>query len=155
MELNREQVKKELALFIDDNPVELHFHHSKTSKFLSFLKLVLDVITTDEQKIYELENRLKECENGYEGTLYLERCKLHDAEQKVKELTEKNEAQAETITNLIETIKSIYADIARKIQERATTFFNNDDMLKYIEVDAKYINEQIDRIVKEVLEGEE
>ena len=89
--MDREQIKKELGLFISDNPVELHLHHKKTSSFLAFLQLVLDVITTDEQKIFELENRLKECENGYEGTLYLERCKLHDAEEKIKKLTEENE----------------------------------------------------------------
>ena len=51
----------------------------------------LALITSQEQNIFELENRLKECENGYEGTLYLDRCKLHDAEEKIKELTEENE----------------------------------------------------------------
>ncbi len=51
----------------------------------------LALINSQEQKIFELENRLKECENGYEGTLHLERCKLHDAEEKVKELTAENE----------------------------------------------------------------
>ena len=40
----------------------------------------------DEQK-FQLENRLKECENGYAGTLHLESNKLHDAEERVKELT--------------------------------------------------------------------
>ena len=89
--LNAEQIKKELVLLIDDNPIELHLSHKRTLKFLSFLKSILTVITTDEQKIFELENHLKECENGYEGTLFLDRCKLHDAEEKVKELTEENE----------------------------------------------------------------
>ena len=51
----------------------------------------LTLITSQEQKIFELENRLKECENGYDGTLFLDRCKLHDAEEKVRELTEENE----------------------------------------------------------------
>lgn len=120
MELNREQVKKELVLFIDDTPVELHFNHKKTSKFLSFLKLVLAVITTDEQKIFELENRLKECENGYEGTLYLERCKLHDAEQKTKELTEENaelrreyDSMAKSVNEASELIRSLKSRIRR------------------------------------------
>ena len=44
----------------------------------------LKYFKSQEQKIFELENRLKECENGYEGTLALERAK-------VKELTEENE----------------------------------------------------------------
>lgn len=45
-----------------------------------------------ERKIFDLENRLKECENGYEGTLHLERSKLHDAYEKVNELTVKLKA---------------------------------------------------------------
>ena len=44
-----------------------------------------------EQKIFELENHLKECENGYAETLFLNNCKLHDAEKKVKELTKEIE----------------------------------------------------------------
>lgn len=83
-ELNIEQVKKELVLFIDDMPVELHFSHKKTAKFSSFLKHILTVIEM-------LEYRLKECENGYEGTLHLERCKLHDAEEKIEELAAQND----------------------------------------------------------------
>ena len=51
----------------------------------------LALINSQEQKIFELENRLKECENGYKGTNFLDRCKLHDAEEKVKKLTEENE----------------------------------------------------------------
>lgn len=51
----------------------------------------LALITSQEQRIFELKNRLKECENGYEGTLFLDRCKLHDAEEKVEELAEENE----------------------------------------------------------------
>lgn len=176
-ELNREQVKKELVLFMDDNPIELHFNHKKTSKFLSFLKLVLDVITTDEQKIFELEKRLKECENGYEGTLYLERCKLHDTEQKIKELTEENERlraekesgnkeqfykwkkladeTADRFEGLYQDAKkALVADTVRKMQERLTTFFANDETLEYTEVDAEYINECIDQIAEEIIEGE-
>ena len=50
--------------------------------------------------------------------------------------------------------KQIKADTVRKMQERVTTFFTNDDMLKYNEVDADYINEQVDQIAEEMLEGE-
>lgn len=39
-----------------------------------------------KNEIFELETRLKECENGYEGTLFLDRCKLHDAEEGIDEL---------------------------------------------------------------------
>lgn len=51
----------------------------------------LALIKEQEQKIFELENRLKECENGYKGTSFLDRCKLHDAEEKIKKLTARNE----------------------------------------------------------------
>lgn len=51
----------------------------------------LALIKEQGEQIFKLENRLKECENGYEGTLYLKSCKLHDAEEKVKELAEENE----------------------------------------------------------------
>lgn len=59
-------------------------------------------LTTEELKekseqIFKLENRLKECENGYEGTLFLESCKRHDAEEKVKELTAENERLRERL----------------------------------------------------------
>lgn len=50
-------------------------------------KDALSHIKSQDQKIFELENRLKECENGYKGTNFLDRCKLHDAEEKVEKLT--------------------------------------------------------------------
>lgn len=129
-ELNPKQVRKELELFIDDNPVELHLNQKRTSKFMSFLKLVLDVITADEQKIFELENRLKECENGYEGTIFLDRCKMHDAEEKIKELIKTNERLISQVNRLkkydeerdialhARLISETRADTVRKMQER-------------------------------------
>ena len=42
-------------------------------------------VNAQTDKIFALENRLKECENGYAGTLHLESCKLHDAERKIAE----------------------------------------------------------------------
>ena len=75
----------------------------------------LALIKQQDEQIFQLENRLKECENGYAGTLHIESCKLHDAEERVKELTEDNEAQAETIKNLIETIKDVKANTVREI----------------------------------------
>lgn len=160
-ELNREQIKKELGLFIEDNPIEMHFHHKKTSKFLSFLKLVLAVITTDEQKIFELENRLKECENGYEGTLYLDRCKLHDAEEKIKKLTEENERLSGAVKQYEEERKYHFemsrtriaeakADTVREMQERihARQVSYGNITFRVVPID------DIDQIAKEMLGGE-
>ena len=45
------------------------------------------------------------------------------------------------------------ADTVRKMQEKLTTFFENDDYIKCVEVDAEYINEQINNVTKEMLEG--
>ena len=39
--LNAEQIKKELALFIDDMPHQLHLRERKTAEFRDFLKKVL------------------------------------------------------------------------------------------------------------------
>lgn len=83
----------------------------------------LTLIHFYKQKIFELENRLKECENGYEGTLYLDRCKLHDAEEKIKELDKVDEdyvalyaAYAElirTYTELTEENERLRAEVER------------------------------------------
>ena len=83
--LNAEKIYKELAMFIEDMPTNL-LGFKRTEKFREFLKNVLSLIKSQEQKIFDLENRIKECENGYEGTLRLDRCKLHDAEEKIKKL---------------------------------------------------------------------
>lgn len=84
--LNAEKIYKELAMFIEDMPTDLHLGFKRTAKFREFLKDALSLIKSQEQKIFDLENRLKECENGYKGTLYLESCKLRDAEEKINEL---------------------------------------------------------------------
>lgn len=41
----------------------------------------------------------------------------------------------------------------RELPKRLTDFFKNDDTLKYIEVDAEYICEQIDNVAEKMLEG--
>ena len=45
------------------------------------------------------------------------------------------------------------ADTVRKMREKLTTFFNNDETLKYNEVDAEYINKQIGQTAKEMIEN--
>ena len=83
--LNAEQVKKALECWASGKPCEGGvcdlFDASTLTCDRWTGKNALALITSQEQKIFELENRLKECENGYEGTLALERAKI-------KELTE-------------------------------------------------------------------
>lgn len=166
MELDRDQIKKELALLIDDMPVELHLHSKKTSKFLSFLKSVLTIITTDEQKIKDLEmektqleRNLSECEVGYEGTLFLDRAKLHDAEQKIKELIDENERLRATVAVadgerkcrfdvMRKRIAKAKTDTVKKMRKRLKdTMLNEND---FICISAS----ELDQIAKEILEGE-
>jgi hypothetical protein len=45
------------------------------------------------------------------------------------------------------------ADTVREMQTRLTNLFANDENLEYIEVDAEYINEQIDQIAEEMIGG--
>lgn len=133
---------------------------------ITLAKSTLALINSYENKIFELENRLKECENGYEGTLYLERCKLHDAEEKNKELTEENEGLKDYCTKLkrcylsYETLYKVTrvrvdytkADTVRKMQERlkasAFVFASTNDGRKYFAVEI----DTIDQIAKETLE---
>ena len=66
------------------------------SDFSRDVALIKEYIKSQDEQIFQLENRLKECENGYAGTLHLESNKLHDAEERVKELTEENEKFKQT-----------------------------------------------------------
>lgn len=99
------------------------------------MKDALALIKQQDEQIFQLENRLKECENGYAGTLHIESCKLHDAEEKVKELTEENErlkneneAYSELEQGCLVTgVKKLRADTVREI------FGNIYSSLDYIE----------------------
>lgn len=71
--------------------------------------------------------------------------RIIEADKKVVELTEDNEAQAKIITNLIETIKDIQAYTVRKMQERLKEEIRKDDRM--------YYRVTIDQIAKELLEG--
>lgn len=91
MELNEEQIKKALeCCTADDRKCIDCYYYGFIRCQNALLADALALITSQGQKIFELENRLKKCENGYEGTNFLDRCKLHDAEEKIKKLTEES-----------------------------------------------------------------
>ena len=77
-----------------------------------------------EQRIFELENRLKECENGYEGTLYLDRCKLHDADEKIKKLTAEISSLVDDCKIAEKLISEKSEEIARLKKENKTLTIN-------------------------------
>lgn len=118
----------------------------------------LAIIESQEQKIFSLENRLKECENGYEGTLFLDRCKLRDAEKKVKELAEENErlrrdnevlaAELSRYTeNIVQMAKQDRADAVRKMHSEIKERCIKSGIYP------AFVASTIDQIAKE-LEGE-
>ena len=117
MELNAEYIKVALKCHSDPkNKCEICPYNKKCCS-MALSNDALDLITSQEQKIFELENRLKECENGYEGTLFLDRCKLHDAEEKVKELTQAHEMLYESYDHLEKTKDELLADRSRLTEE--------------------------------------
>lgn len=131
----------------------------------------LALIKQQDEQIFQLENRLKECENGYAGTLHLERNKLYDAEEKVKKLTEENErlktATEEAVRSFtrLETLykienkraETIKADTVREMQERFKELMGGENAscgfcnaVGYWSV--KTVKGNIDRIAKEMTE---
>ena len=142
------------------------------------MKQSLALIKEQDEQIFKLENRLKECENGYEGTLSLDRCKLHDAEEKVKELTQLHEMLSESYDHLEQTkdeliaersrltdenekigienfeliceLSRIKADTVRKMQESLHERFGTDSNRVYSNYN---IHRYIDQIAKEMVEG--
>ena len=87
------------------------------------VKDALAIIYLYEQKVFELENRLKECENGYEGTLHLERSKLHDAEEKVSELMAENERLTNRIDEQCTNCDNMIVDRISTARDEAITEF--------------------------------
>lgn len=86
---NSSKNKKLSSIYSDENLREYLMRINKAATYrgnndCEDVPIILrEFIKGYENKIFELENRLKECENGYEGTLALERAK-------VKDLTEEN-----------------------------------------------------------------
>ena len=137
--LNAEQIKKELALFIDDMPVSLHLGLKKTVKLRDFLQNVLTIFDSLEVEL----KAVRSAANAYkiyivELTEEIERleklcalrdqdCKdtqdlLYKAEAKNAELEKKYAlAVAEREANVkgfSETLAVIYDDTVRKMQDR-------------------------------------
>lgn len=49
----------------------------------------LDYINRLKEQLYQAEQKLAECENGYQGTLFLERCKHKDELEQMRQNTAK------------------------------------------------------------------
>ena len=113
----------------------------------ALLKYAFALIKQQDEQIFQLENRLKECENGYAGTLHLESCKLHDAEERVKELTKENERHTEKIVQLISQVDCDKAEIKllqKHIESLAETIESQEQELYSIK--ANTVREMQERL---------
>ena len=118
-------------------------------------KDALSLIKEQEQKIFELEKCLKERENGYEGTLYLDRCKLHDAEEKVKELTQANEQLSESYDHLEKTKDELLAERSRLTEHNAQILQFGEEweaLARKFEAENKKLTEENERLRAELAE---
>ncbi len=116
----------------------------------------LALIKSQELTIFALENRLKECENGYEGTLALERAK-------VKELTEENERLIAQVNRLkkydeerdialhARLIANTRTDTVREMQERFAMHFGT--YTEQDEIKVADVFRSLRKFAKEMLEG--
>lgn len=160
--MEREQIIKALECCIVNvwyNPKcnECPIYNGGASCVDELKEAILTLFNSQEQTIFELENRLKERENGYEGTLFLDRCKLHDAEEKVKELTEKNvrlqkanEYYSELeqgcyVTGVTKVISGTVTEIRDKLLARKVSYGNIS--FKVVPID------DIEAVCREMLEG--
>lgn len=114
---------------------------------------VLECCSSPEYRCNECpidQKKKDDCECGTFG--------MGEALALIKELTEENKkltinmnAYGLTAKRLSEENERLRADTVREMQKRLTNLFSNDENLEYIEVDAEYINEQIDQIANEMI----
>lgn len=96
MELNREQIAKELAMFIEDMPADLHLGFTRTVKFREFLKAALALIHELTEENERLEDNL-----------------IKQSTENIMLLIERQEIQADTVREMRERLKSEMANVAR------------------------------------------
>ena len=127
-------------------------------KEFSVLCSALILIQKQDKEITKLENRLKECENGYEGTLALERAKVKELNEENKKLRQSG-VHANSIEEwqdfLSKTRSEEKTDTVKKMQERLEEKLNDvarwsmyGDETEYFIIGKAFI----DQIAKEVLE---
>ena len=114
---------------------------------------ILECCSSPEYRCNECpidQKKKDDCECGTFG--------MGEALTLIKELTEENKkitinmnAYGLTAKRLAEENERLRAATVREMQMRLTNLFANDENLEYIEVDAEYINEQIDQIAKEMI----
>lgn len=95
----------------------------------------LALINSQEQKIFELENRLKECENGYEETLHLERAKI-------KKLTNERDTFKECAYNLQAYVYSIAEKVSDGYELSAAKASAEMEMWRNVALEKKRLTDE-------------
>ena len=106
-------------------------------------KSILALINSQEQRIFELENRLKECENGYEGTLHLERAKI-------KQLTEERDTFRECAYNLQNYVNGIAEKQSQGYEPSAAKAAAEMEMWRVVALEKKKLTEGNERLREKV-----
>lgn len=142
MKLNAEQVKneiqslikalKECGGWVKRGNGEGWFNHE-------ILADALALITSQEQKIFELENRLKECENGYEGTLHLERAKI-------EKLTEERDTFRECAYNLQNYVNGIFQKQSQGYEPSAAKAAAEMEMWRIVALEKRRLTDENERL---------
>ena len=82
----------------------------------SAIKDAIALVKQQDEQIFKLENRLKECENGYSQTLGIERAKIKELTEENERLKKVNEYYSELEQGCYVTgVKKVIADTVREI----------------------------------------
>lgn len=132
--MNKTQIIKEFERVIDNGANTLDSPFLDTPLYIEYIKEAITIIKGYDEQIFKLENRLKECENGYQGTLFMESCKLHDAEEKIevqanviKDLTMRIQKASELLEPLKTRIFEQHNETIDEVVERVKGLFAPDD----------------------------
>lgn len=112
-ELNKEEIIKALEWCIQSEGCEYCEYNKGNIDVCSIRSDALALIKDQDEQIFKLQNLLKENENGYAQTLFLEKCKNKDLTEKNKELQEENKSLAKTVNEASDLIRKQSAKINR------------------------------------------
>lgn len=135
--MNKEQIIAEFnsvikhAEFVDSEYLESPLE-------INYLKSALALIKDQDEQIFKLQNLLKENENGYAQTLFLEKCKN-------KDLTEENE-KLKKAKYIYATVDYCADDLAKALEEIKELKEENKSLAKTVNEASDLIRKQRARI---------